>query len=105
MKSINEVMEDDRKMRTHTRRAQEELEHALAIVRKSSRTNPRLRPIELDLSRALHALDNLGTLTSKYPVEEEPRYLTSAQKNKIQRDILRKAKASEEEKPLENEEY
>lgn len=83
---LSQVLEDDRQIKAHARRAREQLEAALLIARRSVRGNPRARSVELDLARLLHALEDLGTLASKYPVEEPAKGPSSVERHRALRD-------------------
>lgn len=83
---FSQALEDDRRIKAHARRAHDELESALAIARRSVRGNPRARSVELDLARLLRALDDIGTLASKYPVEEPLNRVSLADKHRALRE-------------------
>lgn len=95
---MSRVIEDDRIIKAHTRRARDELEMALQIARSSVRGNPRARSVELDLARVLRLLEDVGTLVSKYPVEEPARGPSAAEKHKALRQ--RRAGDPAREQPL-----
>lgn len=84
--SLSQVVEDDRRIRSHTRRAVEELTSALMIARASGKMNPRARGVETELARVLHNLEGMGTLASKYPIEPEPTRLSASDRHKAERD-------------------
>lgn len=83
---LSQVIEDDRQIKVHVRRAQEQLEAALRIARRSVRGNPRARSVELDLARLLRSLEDVGTLASKYPVEEPAKGPSSVERHRALRD-------------------
>lgn len=90
--SLSQVVEDDRRIRSHTRRAVDELTSALMIARAAGKMNPRARGVETELARVLHNLENMGTLASKYPIEPEPARVSASDRHKEERE-KRKAAA------------
>ena len=94
--SLGQAQEDDRRVKAHTKRAHEELESALSIVRRSVRMNPKARSMELELARVLHGLDNLGTLVSRIPIEEpSTRGPLSAEAHRARRALMESKKVKD----------
>lgn len=83
---LSQVLEDDRQIKACVRRAQEQLETALSIARRSVRGNPRARSVELDLARLLRSIEDVGTLASKYPVEEPAKGPSSVERHRALRE-------------------
>lgn len=95
---FSQVLADDQQIKMHARRAQEQLEAALMIARRSVRGNPRARSIELDLARLLRGLEDLGTLASKYPVEEPAKTPSPVERHRLLRDARQQRAEARQQK-------